>query len=91
MMTVHEVSQISGVSIRALHHYDKIGLLPATEVTDAGYRMYDDTALERLQQILLFKELQFTLKEIKAILDSPDFGTADSVVGTPKRTLAESD
>ena len=73
MMTVHEVSQISGVSIRALHHYDKIGLLPPTEVTDAGYRMYDDTALERLQQILLFKELQFTLKEIKAILDSPDF------------------
>ena len=73
MMTVHEVSQISGVSIRALHHYDKIGLLPATEVTDAGYRMYVDTALERLQQILLFKELQFTLKEIKAILDSPDF------------------
>ena len=73
MMTVHEVSQIPGVSIRALHHYDKIGLLPATEVTDAGYRMYDDTALERLQQILLFKELQFTLKEIKAILDSPDF------------------
>ena len=73
MMTVHEVSQISGVSIRALHHYDKIGLLPATEVTDAEYRMYDDTALERLQQILLFKELQFTLKEIKAILDSPDF------------------
>ena len=72
-MTVHEVSQISGVSIRALHHYDKIGLLPATEVTDAGYRMYDDTALERLPQILLFKELQFTLKEIKAILDSPDF------------------
>lgn len=72
-MTVHEVSQISGVSIRALHHYDKIGLLPATEVTDAGYRMYDDTALERLQQILLFKELQFTLKEIKAILDSPYF------------------
>ena len=73
MMTVHEVSQISGVSIRALHHYDKIGLLPATKVTDAGYRMYDDTALERLQQILFFKELQFSLKDIKAILDSPDF------------------
>ena len=49
MMTVHEVSKISGVSIRALHHYDKIGLLPATKVTDAGYRLYDDTALERLQ------------------------------------------
>lgn len=73
MMTVHEVSKISGVSIRALHHYDNIGLLPATEVTNAGYRMYDDTALERLQHILLFKELQFSLKEIKDILDSPDF------------------
>lgn len=73
MMTVHEVSKISGVSIRALHHYDNIGLLPATEVTNAGYRMYDDTALERLQHILLFKELQFSLKEIKEILDSPDF------------------
>lgn len=73
MMTVNEVSKISGVSIRALHHYDKIGLLPATEVTDKGYRLYDDTALERLQHILLFKELQFSLKEIKDILDSPDF------------------
>ena len=73
MMTVHEVSKISGVSIRALHHYDKIGLLPATEVTNVGYRLYDDTALERLQHILLFKELEFSLKEIKNILDSPDF------------------
>ena len=50
MMTVHEVSQISGVSIRTLHHYDNIGLLPATKVTDAGYRMYDDTALELAEQ-----------------------------------------
>ena len=73
MMTVHEVSKISGVSIRALHHYDNIGLLPATKVTSAGYRMYDETALERLQHILLFKELEFSLKEIKDILDSPDF------------------
>lgn len=73
MMTVHEVSKISGVSIRAMHHYDKIGLLPATEVTSAGYRLYDDTALERLHHILLFKELEFSLKEIKDILDSPDF------------------
>lgn len=73
MMTVHEVSKISGVSIRALHHYDHIGLLPATEVTEAGYRLYDETALERLQHILLFKELEFSLKDIKEILDSPDF------------------
>ena len=73
MMTVHEVSKISGVSIRALHHYDHIGLLPATELTEAGYRLYDEAALERLQHILLFKELEFSLKEIKEILDSPDF------------------
>lgn len=73
MMTVHEVSNMSGVSIRALHHYDRIGLLPATEVTEAGYRLYDETALERLQQILLFKELEFPLREIKEILDSPGF------------------
>lgn len=73
MMTVHEVSRISGVSIRALHIYDRNGLLPATEVTDAGYRLYDEAALERLQEILLFKELQFPLREIREILDSPGF------------------
>ena len=73
MMTVKEVSDISGVSIRSLHHYDKIGLLPATEVTAAGYRLYDDKALERLQMILLFKELQFPLKDIKEILDDLNF------------------
>lgn len=73
MMTVHEVSKLTGVSIRALHHYDHIGLLPATELSEAGYRLYDEAALERLQHILLFKELQFSLKDIKVILDSPDF------------------
>ena len=73
MMTVKEVSNISGVSIRSLHHYDKIGLLPATEVTAAGYMLYDDKALERLQMILLFKELQFPLKDIKEILDDLNF------------------
>ena len=73
MMTVNEVSKISGVSVRTLHHYDHIGILPATQMTEAGYRLYDDHALERLQQILIFKELEFPLKEIKEILDSPDF------------------
>lgn len=73
MMTVHEVSNITGISIRALHHYDHIGLLPATEVTPAGYRLYDEQALERLQIILLFRELQFPLKDIQVILDDPSF------------------
>ena len=73
MMTVNEVSKLTGVSIRTLQYYDTIGLLPPAEYTEAGYRLYDDTAMERLQQILLFRELEFPLKEIKRIIDSPDF------------------
>ena len=73
MMTVNEVSRLTGVSIRTLRYYDTIGLLPPTEYTEAGYRLYDDTAMERLQQILLFKELEFPLKEIKGIIDAPNF------------------
>ncbi|MBQ2860317.1 MAG: MerR family transcriptional regulator, partial [Peptococcaceae bacterium] len=67
MKTVKEVSNLTGVSVRTLHHYDAIGLLKPTELTEAGYRLYDDTALERLQMILLFRELQFPLKDIKVI------------------------
>ena len=55
MKTVKEVSRLTGVSVRALHHYDAIGLLKPTRVTEAGYRLYDDTALRRLQTILLFR------------------------------------
>lgn len=72
-MTVNEVSKLTGVSIRTLQYYDKIGLLKPTGYTKAGYRLYDDTALERLQQILLFRELEFSLKEIKEIIESPSF------------------
>ena len=79
MRTVKEVSKLTGVSVRTLHHYDAIGLLKPTKVTKAGYRMYDDTALSRLQNILLFRELQFPLKEIKAILDSPDFDLSEAI------------
>ena len=79
MRTVKEVSKITGVSVRTLHHYDAIGLLKPTKVTEAGYRMYDDTALSRLQNILLFRELQFPLKEIKAILDSPNFDPSEAI------------
>lgn len=73
MMTVNEVSKLTGVSIRALQYYDKIGLLKPAKYTESGYRLYDDTALEMLQQILLFKELEFPLKEIKEILSNPEF------------------
>ena len=73
MRTVKEVSKLTGVSVRTLHHYDSIGLLKPTAVTESGYRLYDDTTLTRLQNILLFRELQFPLKDIKEILDNPDF------------------
>ncbi len=73
MMTVKEVSKRTGVSIRTLQYYDKIGLLKATAYTQSGYRLYDDTALEQLQQILLFRVLEFPLKDIQKILSSPNF------------------
>ena len=72
MKTVKEVSRLTGVSVRTLHHYDAIGLLKPAQVTEAGYRLYDDAALGRLQTILLFRELQFPLKEIRDLLDTPD-------------------
>lgn len=73
MMTVKQVSLLTGVSVRTLQFYDEIGLFKPTAITAAGYRMYDETALEMLQQILFFKELDFTLKEIKAIMENPRF------------------
>ena len=73
MRTVHEVSRLTGVSIRTLQYYDRIGLLRPAGHTRSGYRLYDDAALEKLQQILLFRELEFSLKDIRAILESPDF------------------
>lgn len=70
---VKEVRDMVGVSVRTLHYYDQIGLLKPASVSSAGYRLYTDDDLERLQQILFFKELDFNLQEIKDILDSPDF------------------
>lgn len=79
MKTVKEVSELTGVSIRTLRHYDQIGLLKPTAVSEAGYRLYDETALERLHTILLFRELAFPLKEIKEIIDSPTFNPTEAL------------
>ena len=79
MKTVKEVSRITGVSVRTLHHYDAIGLLKPSKTTESGYRLYDDTALQRLQAILFFRELEFPLQEIKDILDSPNFDPLDAL------------
>lgn len=78
-MTVHEVSELTGVSVRTLQHYDNIGLLQPAKRTEAGYRLYDDAALEKLQQILLFRELEFPLKDIKDIVEAPDFDKAKAL------------
>ena len=73
MKTVTQIANQTGVSVRTLHHYDAIGLLKPTQVTEAGYRLYDDAALERLYLILLFREIGFPLKDIRGILDAPDY------------------
>lgn len=78
-MTIGEMSRISGVSVRTLHHYDHIGLLKPVSVTESGYRIYDDSALQRLHTILLFRELEFPLRDIKRILDQPDFDPIDAL------------
>ena len=73
MRTVKEVSEITGVSIRTLRYYDEIGLLQPTELTEAGYRLYDNKALEKLQEILFFRELEIPLSDIRKIMDTPNY------------------
>lgn len=76
--TVKQVSELTGISVRTLQYYDEIGLLAPTKLTDSGYRLYDDAALGTLQQILFFKELDFSLKEIKAIIENPAFDKTEA-------------
>ena len=71
MRTVKEISNITGISVRTLHYYDEISLLKPTDKSDAGYRLYDDKALEQLQQILFFREFDIPLKEIKTAMENP--------------------
>ena len=73
MRTVKEVSALTGVTVRTLRYYDRIGLLRPEAVTEAGYRLYGDVALERLRHILLYRELGFSLREIGTMLDAPGF------------------
>ena len=73
MRTISQVAELTGISTRTLQYYDEIGLLKPSELTESGYRLYDNEALQKLQQILFFKELGFKLKEIQEILQKPDF------------------
>ncbi len=72
MKTIKDMSKISGASIRTLRYYDEIGLLKPTKLTQAGYRLYDDKALEKLQEIMFFRELEIPLMDIKVIIDNPN-------------------
>lgn len=73
MKSISQVAKLTGISIRTLQYYDEIDLLKPSELTSSGYRLYDENALQALQQILFFKELGFSLREIKEILENPDF------------------
>jgi len=88
MLKVSEVAEMAGVSVRTLHHYDEIGLLAPEETTEAGYRLYSERDLERLQQILFFRELGFPLKQIKSIIDSPSFDRREALE-LQRRSLLE--
>ena len=78
-MTVHEVADLTGITIRTLHYYDEIGLLKPTMVTDSKYRLYTDDDLSRLQEILFFREVGFALKEIKRLLASPNYDRTEAL------------
>ena len=88
MKTVKEVSMITGVSIRTLRYYDEIGLLRPTELTETGYRLYDNKALEKLQEILFFRELEIPLIDIKKIMDTPNFDK-EQILITQKMLLEQ--
>lgn len=89
MKTVHEVARLTGISVRTLHHYDAVGLLKPARISESGYRLYDDQSLRRLQLILLFRELRFSLKEIQSILDSPGFDLERTLAGQIDLLLLE--
>lgn len=78
-MTVKEVADLVGISVRTLHHYNDINLLNPTTISESGYRLYSEDNLDRLQQILFFKELDFPLKKIKKILNDPSFNQQEAL------------
>lgn len=88
MKTVKDVSGITGVSIRTLRYYDEIGLLKPTQLTETGYRLYDNEALAKLQEIMFFKELEVPLSDIKRIMGNPKYDR-EQVLSTQKSLLEQ--
>ncbi|MBP3656468.1 MAG: MerR family transcriptional regulator [Clostridia bacterium] len=79
-LKIHEAAELAGVSVRTLHYYDQIGLLPPGRTTQAGYRLYDDAAMERLQEILFYRELGFALGDIRLILSDPGYDRREALL-----------
>jgi MerR family transcriptional regulator, thiopeptide resistance regulator len=87
-LTIGEVARLARISVRTLHHYDRIGLLQPSARTDAGYRLYDDHDLARLQQALFFRELGFALDDIRRIMADPSFDRTEALT-LQRRMLVE--
>lgn len=85
---INEISKLTGITVRALHYYDQIGLLAPKKQTETGYRIYDEKDLKMLQQILFFKELDFPLEEIKDIMQRPGYDEAQ-VLSKQRKLLVE--
>lgn len=80
-MHIKEFAKLSGVTVRTLHYYDELGLLKPAEVSgENGYRYYDESSAERMQEILFFRELDFSLKSISEILSSPEYNRRDALL-----------
>ncbi len=77
--SVKQLAELAGVTIKALHHYDEFGLLKPSQRTDAGYRLYNRDDLLRLQQIMIYKEMAFSLQDIKLLLDDPKFDLKEAL------------
>lgn len=73
VLTVGQIAEMAGITVRTLHHYDEIGLIQPSQRSESGYRLYDATAIDRLQEVLFFRELDFGLEDIRAILDQPTY------------------
>lgn len=89
--TVKKLAELAGVTNRTLHYYDQIGLLQPAALGENGYRYYDEQAMLRLQQILFFREMSFSLDEIKSILDQPDFDLVHALQVHRKALLKQID
>ena len=89
-MQIKEFAELTGVSVRTLHYYDEIGLLKPSEVdAQTGYRFYDEKSLERMQEILFYRELDFSLKTIRQIISSPDYDKQQALSRQRKLLLAK--